>query len=117
MYTPRRDKRSGGGFRGKKFGERSEPWKKNPFDRDAGKTESFSAVCGACGKDCRVPFRPNGKKPVLCTNCFKKDARTDERGFDPKSSPGAPARNDRDLQEQLRSINTKLDAILNALES
>lgn len=34
---------------------------------------SFEAVCDVCKKDCRVPFRPNGSKPVLCTNCFRKD--------------------------------------------
>ena len=28
------------------------------------------AVCADCGKDCEVPFKPSGDKPVYCSNCF-----------------------------------------------
>jgi CxxC-x17-CxxC domain-containing protein len=37
------------------------------------KPPSFEAVCADCGKDCMVPFKPNGRKPVLCSKCFNKD--------------------------------------------
>jgi CxxC-x17-CxxC domain-containing protein len=34
--------------------------------------EKFDAICAQCGKPCQVPFRPNGKKPVFCSNCFNE---------------------------------------------
>ena len=32
--------------------------------------EMFDAVCDECGKDCKVPFRPTGNKPIYCSQCF-----------------------------------------------
>jgi len=29
--------------------------------------------CSACGHPTRVPFQPNGHKPVLCNSCFHSD--------------------------------------------
>lgn len=55
-------KRFGGGGSGK-FGG-------GGFGRDAGRPQMFRATCGECGDSCEVPFRPNGKKPVLCRDCF-----------------------------------------------
>ncbi len=34
--------------------------------------EMHDAKCAECGKDCQVPFKPNGEKPVLCSDCYKK---------------------------------------------
>ncbi len=31
------------------------------------------ATCDKCGKDCEVPFRPSGNKPVFCSRCFEKE--------------------------------------------
>ncbi len=31
----------------------------------------YKAICANCGKDCEVPFRPTGDRPVYCSNCFK----------------------------------------------
>ncbi len=39
----------------------------------------FPAVCGDCGNDCEVPFRPTGDHPVFCRDCFKGKG-----GFTPK---------------------------------
>lgn len=59
------------------------------------KPEMFDAVCDECGKDCKVPFRPTGNKPIFCSQCFEKkggpsrDSRDDGRGrrsFDRDSS-------------------------------
>ena len=33
--------------------------------------EMFSATCSSCGREARVPFRPNGMKPVYCSDCFR----------------------------------------------
>lgn len=30
------------------------------------------AVCAACSKECEVPFRPSGDRPVYCKECFTK---------------------------------------------
>jgi CxxC-x17-CxxC domain-containing protein len=32
--------------------------------------EMHPAVCAQCGRDTMVPFRPNGQKPVYCSDCF-----------------------------------------------
>jgi CxxC-x17-CxxC domain-containing protein len=43
------------------------------FDR--GPREMFSATCASCGREAQVPFRPNGSKPVYCSDCFSPQAR------------------------------------------
>jgi len=37
------------------------------------------AVCSECGKECELPFRPTGDRPVYCRDCFS--ARNDSRPF------------------------------------
>src|SRR4051812_27854719 len=32
-----------------------------------------SATCNKCGKPCEVPFKPNGKKPIYCRDCFRRE--------------------------------------------
>lgn len=34
--------------------------------------EMHDAVCAECGKECKVPFAPNGERPVYCSECFAK---------------------------------------------
>jgi len=41
--------------------------------RDSAKPSMFKTTCNNCGKDCEVPFKPTGSKPVYCSNCFVKD--------------------------------------------
>jgi CxxC-x17-CxxC domain-containing protein len=38
---------------------------------DRGPREMFPAVCGQCGKETEVPFRPTNGKPVYCSDCFR----------------------------------------------
>jgi CxxC-x17-CxxC domain-containing protein len=50
-------------------------------DRGAGgyqrqEREMFSATCSSCGREARVPFRPNGTKPVYCSDCFQSQRRS-----------------------------------------
>ena len=35
-----------------------------------GAREMFPAVCGECGKECQVPFKPTEGKAVYCSECF-----------------------------------------------
>ena len=37
------------------------------------------AICSECGKDCEVPFKPTGDKPVFCSDCFR-NKRNDAPG-------------------------------------
>lgn len=30
------------------------------------------AICADCNKECEVPFRPSGDRPVYCKECFSK---------------------------------------------
>ncbi|MDD5440111.1 MAG: hypothetical protein PHS37_07995 [Candidatus Omnitrophica bacterium] len=32
----------------------------------------YKAVCADCNKDCEVPFKPTGERPVYCKECFAK---------------------------------------------
>jgi CxxC-x17-CxxC domain-containing protein len=38
--------------------------------------EMFSATCSSCGREAQVPFRPNGSKPVYCSDCFQSQRRS-----------------------------------------
>ncbi len=42
---------------------------------DRGSREMFSATCADCGREAQVPFRPNGSKPVYCSDCFQSQGR------------------------------------------
>ena len=47
--------------------------------RDSGRSSLFDAVCDECGKNCQVPFRPSGDKPIYCSDCFEKRGGRDRR--------------------------------------
>lgn len=71
--------------------------------RDVRRSEMFHAVCDTCGKDCELPFRPTGEKPVYCDDCFgKKNSQPDPVVLE--------------LQEKMKSVDAKLDMIINALK-
>ncbi len=40
---------------------------------DGNQQRMHSAVCATCGKNCEVPFRPTGNKPIYCSVCFEKE--------------------------------------------
>jgi CxxC-x17-CxxC domain-containing protein len=76
--------------------------------RDSGRSNfeekrMYEAVCGKCGEDCEVPFKPTSNKPVYCSNCFSKGEKS------PKSI--APD------NVQFEAIHNKLDKILKMLGS
>lgn len=94
----------GGGGRG--FGDRG--GFRGRSDRgDRGDRQMFKTVCSNCGKDCEVPFKPTGDKPVYCSDCFEKMGGRDDR------KPSREPRNDGRLDE----VNAKLDKILSLLEA
>jgi len=120
-----------------KFGDRSRDRKDFPR-RSFGGGDSrrpllHDAVCDECGKDCQVPFRPSGDKPVYCSDCFEKkggndsnrsrDRRDSSRrsfgGGDSRRSPQSNIsdRNTSQLIEKIEILNTKLETIINLLSS
>ncbi|HSX10018.1 MAG TPA: CxxC-x17-CxxC domain-containing protein [Candidatus Saccharimonadales bacterium] len=111
MANYNRDNRSGGGNRN--FG--------NPrFRNDRNdRQEMFSATCANCGKQCEVPFRPTGSKPVLCRDCFKNNrsdfARPERRSFDRPQSSREDSPSRPDYQAQFDALNAKMDKILSLL--
>lgn len=66
MKTFQRDNRGGGWQKGSGFGE---------------KKTMYRATCSQCGKSCEVPFKPNGSKPVFCSDCFVRDERPSSNQF------------------------------------
>lgn len=123
MPYARRNDSSGGGSRGgSKFG--GAPRGRSFSDRGGARAEMHPATCADCGARCEVPFRPNGKKPVLCKNCFdqsndggaKFSHRDDRRPSDDRRSESGRSSGNDNVGEQLRSINVKLDTIMKALK-
>lgn len=49
-------------------------------------TTMHKATCSQCGKDCQLPFRPNGNRAVFCSTCFETQKNGDSvkstRSFD-----------------------------------
>ena len=65
--------------------------------------EMFEVTCAKCGKDCQVPFKPTGNKPVFCSDCFRKN------------EVSARKESDQSLAPELEKINQKLDKIMRIL--
>lgn len=111
----------GGGFRGRDSGR----------GRDRGPVTMHHAVCDQCGKDCEVPFRPTGDKPVFCNDCFasKKDNggsrggdRYPQKSFDNFKAPARPdfgnsAGSNDEVKKQLVMLNEKMERLIKAVSS
>jgi CxxC-x17-CxxC domain-containing protein len=131
----KRPGKSGGGFGGKKYGKPS--FEKPRFDRGGDRDRDFQGpelyqtTCSDCGSDCEVPFKPNGKKPVLCHSCYRnagtegyaprrREDRSKGRDSSPREYSKGPAaasnKSFEKLEKQFEMLNSKLDQILKALE-
>ncbi len=101
---------------------RSSRFPRKPFPHRGGfggaPKHLFKAECSSCGKACEVPFRPNGKKPVYCKECFAKHEPSDRaprREFAARPPFSQPPRDDRSMQEvkaELHGINEKLERLI-----
>jgi CxxC-x17-CxxC domain-containing protein len=88
------------------------------FNRE--RSEMFSATCANCGKQCEVPFRPTGNKPVLCRECFQNNRGSDSRRFPQQTSDRPSYTRDNNqsgpnYQAQFDALNAKMDQILSLL--
>jgi CxxC-x17-CxxC domain-containing protein len=114
MYDSNKKSRFGG--KRKSFGDRDGG---RPAGRSAGPMTLHDAICAECSKECKVPFKPNGKKPVYCVDCFKQmegagdreDRGRERGGFDRRPSFGMRPSND-----GIAELNRKVDRILRILE-
>jgi len=56
--------------------------------RDSGRTEMYKAICDECGRNCEVPFKPSGNKPIFCSSCFESRGGKENKGFRDRNSGG-----------------------------
>lgn len=130
------DKRPGGFGGGDKGGFRG--------NRGGGfEKELFSATCATCQKECRVPFRPSGERPVYCTDCFRnvredsgndfsrppRDFSKPKNDFAPRREFGSkpyagskpviagPDTRIGDLQKQVAALHVKVDSLVALLSA
>jgi CxxC-x17-CxxC domain-containing protein len=92
-----------------------------------GASTMHQAVCFECGKDCEVPFRPTGGKPVFCSACFDKKGGSESRvrgGFDgrpersfERDNSFKPRFDDRKFGDNKKPFNDgKLDEVIAKLD-
>lgn len=104
------------------------------FNRGNRDREMHKTTCSNCGRDCEVPFKPNGSKPVFCSDCFERNGGRESNRFSGPDRDRAPRRpsfgenrsydrpqnfdkpqhNSRPEQnnDQFASLNAKLDKII-----
>ncbi len=123
MAYQRREGGFGGARKGGKSFGSGKPWERGSDGRPGGKTFMHKAICAKCATPCEVPFKPNGRKPVMCSNCFVRDDSRGERGgardgarsFDrPSFNSERPSGGDNSAM--LKAINDKLDKIMEILD-
>ena len=99
--------------------ERSERPERKSYDRPSFEDKKvFEAVCGNCGDNCLVPFRPFPGKPVFCKKCFSKDGndKVVARTFvKPDNAGGLNSKTVEQLKAQIEMVNVKLDRVLRML--
>ncbi|HEX2792736.1 MAG TPA: CxxC-x17-CxxC domain-containing protein [Candidatus Paceibacterota bacterium] len=101
-----------------------------------GSIETHSATCSKCNARCEVPFKPNGKKPIFCKDCYVRDdagpsgktfERREQRFERPDSrydrpafqKPAASVEDPRigAMQKELSVVHAKLDALVESLHA
>jgi CxxC-x17-CxxC domain-containing protein len=110
--------------------ERRDSYKKDYENRSRREITLYDAVCDQCGKNCQVPFRPSGNKPVYCSDCFEqrggKEGRSDRNGSQRRSFDREDQtrlqNNTNDavtikLTEKIGVLNNKLDTIISILST
>ncbi|MDD4073954.1 MAG: hypothetical protein PHU17_00230 [Candidatus Pacebacteria bacterium] len=80
-----RGKRNKDDFKRNDFGNRGRDNRERP--------QMYDAVCDACGKRCKVPFKPSNDKPIYCSECFSERDGRDR-------SSNRPERRDRDFRDK-----------------
>ena len=83
------------GYKGRRsFNRARSPRSRQGSDR--GSRVMHKSVCADCGKECEVPFRPTGDRPVYCQECWVKRRPPRTEGRRRRESP----REDRQRRRQ-----------------
>lgn len=112
---------------------------RRPAGRDFNSSvELYKTSCSKCNASCEVPFKPNGKKPIFCKNCFVRDDTSferpsrdsyekrsyndkpryqEERSFAPKRETPVEDPRIGAMQRELTVIHDKLDTLIQSLEA
>ena len=111
------------GYRGRRSSNRTRGSRdRQGFDR--GSREMHKSICADCGKECEVPFRPTGDRPVYCRECFNKrrPPRTEDRRRreyprnDRKRRPSpVPENVDLQILDELKRIRETLEKVATGL--
>src|SRR3989338_1011336 len=113
----------------REFGGRSSGGFSRGRDRDSERDSRFGrserrplqmhdATCSECGKQCEIPFRPTGSRPVFCSDCFRKSDGGSGRNSNRSSRDDGPSSSSSGASSnQFAQINAKLDKILQVLQS
>jgi len=123
-----------GGFRGGNGGGGRPSFGGGRGGDSRGPVTMHKAVCDECHKNCEVPFRPSGDKPIYCSDCFGEkrgneaprrefNDRAPKRDFNDRPAQSSfakptetgPSMSD-DTKKQLGEMNSKLDRLINAIE-
>jgi CxxC-x17-CxxC domain-containing protein len=97
-----KNERQGASFPDKFGGERSKPTR-------AG-FELFQAICDKCGRECDVPFKPTGNKPIYCRTCFRSGDVAQS------STPRFETNSQQISRDEIAQLHRKLDKIMKALK-
>lgn len=88
--------------------------------------EMHQATCVACRKFCEVPFKPNGKKPVYCRDCFGLQESESARAHSARAKPYTLERTTvrtsvvpamPDVREEVRLLSAKIDTLTRMVEA
>lgn len=85
-----------------------------------GQRQMYPATCHQCGKACEVPFAPAPNKPIYCADCFAKRKLAVKTQISAKQHVNNVAKNENgsgDIKQQLGAINSKLDRLIQMLDS
>jgi CxxC-x17-CxxC domain-containing protein len=56
-------------------GASGEDYRRSYRDSADVQREFHVTICGSCGGEARVPFKPRGDRPIYCSACFDKVSR------------------------------------------
>lgn len=94
--------------------------------RESRPLEMHQATCVACRKFCEVPFKPNGKKPVYCRDCFGMQDSESANVRPVYTKPSYPERTavrtsvvprTPDVVRELEALNVKVDTLTRMIEA
>jgi CxxC-x17-CxxC domain-containing protein len=92
------------------------PTQAKPIDRNKGRT-MHTAICADCKKECTIPFKPSGDRPVYCKDCFSRRKVISLSGikidgqFKPVSAPEATVLKEIDVPTAKAKTKAKKKAV------